>query len=266
MVLKTYLRPPPPRPPPPPPRPPPAATARHRRHRAMPPPPPPPEGRLNRRRHDHHPRRRRAGRPHWPAGSSGCAAAPVAGRRSPGSMNRCRSWAGRPLPGVETAARVGPRPGAFACRPGAGRWPISALGSGPLAALALLKVTLVIALVDIAVPVGQDVVLPSRRPHFGLSRPGRLGRPGFGLGSGGLAGPLPAGRQDARLLPGQDDREKLHLPVGCPVGRGGRPADSRSPAGYRGSAVRRAGWKAAPQDVRRASLPAVPRVAGPALC
>lgn len=83
-------------------------------------------------------------------------------------------------------SRSGRGPGPLR-RPGASRGPISSFWSGPLAALALLKVPLVVALVDLAVSVGQDVVLASRRPDSGLSRPGRLGRPGFSPRSGGLS-------------------------------------------------------------------------------
>ena len=264
---KNYRR--PPRPPPPPPPPPP-----------RPPPPPPPRSATStaargpanaaaatattthHRHGKRRPHRRRAGRPHWPAGSSGCACSPRC-RAAKSRFNEPLSKLGREAAAgrCRLLSRVGPRPGAFCAgrAPAAGRVAAVAVGFRPLVPLALLVVALVVALVDIAVSVGQDVVLPSRRPHFGLGGPGRLGRPGFGLGPGCLAGTPRAGPGRSPPCP------RPSAPAGCPVGRGGRPADSRCPAGYRGSAVRRAGLKAA-RDVRRASLPAALRAAGPASC
>ena len=87
-----------------------------------------------------------------------------------------------------TAVKAGPggcrRPGRGG-RPGRGPFTPR---FRPLVPLALLEIALVISSIDIAVAVGQNIVLSSRGPCFRLRGPASLSRPGFCLGSGGLAG------------------------------------------------------------------------------
>ncbi|RJR48396.1 MAG: hypothetical protein C4567_00010 [Deltaproteobacteria bacterium] len=61
-------------------------------------------------------------------------------------------------------------------------------GGFPLAPLTLLIVALIVAFVDIAVFIGQDVILAPGGPHLWLGGPGPLGRSGARFGSDGLAG------------------------------------------------------------------------------
>ena len=105
--------------------------------------------------------------------------------------------------------------------------------------------------------------------HCRYGRPGRcfdLPQAGLWAGSAGSqAGAWPPGLAWFQLwvwLPGRAVLLQPLLQVGWQVGQGGKPVGSRFQAGYRGSDDWRARLKAA-QDVRRASLPAALRAAGP---
>jgi hypothetical protein len=101
-----------------------------------------------------------------------------------------------PLPGGKVPVKltgVGAGPGR-GHRASPGSWPGGrrrarrSAGRLPLVPLALLIVSLVAPLIDVAIAVGQDVVLTSRRPDFGLGGPVCLSRPGFGFWPGCLSG------------------------------------------------------------------------------
>ena len=158
----------------------------------------------------------------------GAHAHPAAGRRSPDSMTRCRSWAGRPPSGVAAAGRgraaaLGPAAPAGR-RPRAGPPVDSRSGSGPLAALALLEVALVVSSIDIAVAVSQDIVLPSRRPHFGLRQAWRPGPAWFRLWVWRPGRAVPAGRWDVlQPLARTAGTDSASRPGARLAGAGGQP-------------------------------------------